>query len=250
LPYFRSITRSIEAAFYRFIELPAPVLDVGCGDGHFASVTFDQPLDVGLDPWRSPLLEAARRGGYRLVTQADGGKMPFQDGYFASAISNSVLEHIPHVELVLKETARVLKPGSPFIFCVPNPGHFNELSIPAMLRRMKLARLAHTYTEWFRRITHTAHADLPDVWQARLDEAGFRMERWWHYLPPHRWHVVEWGHFFGIPSLLVKKLTGRWILAPSHWNLALTDRLFRRYTRPEPHERGVFTFFITRKRDG
>ena len=34
------------------------VLDVGCGDGHFASVTFDQPLDVGIDPWAAPLRHA------------------------------------------------------------------------------------------------------------------------------------------------------------------------------------------------
>ena len=47
--------------------------------------------------------------------------MPFPDGYFASAISNSVLEHIPQVQEVLADLRRVLKPGAPFLFCVPNP---------------------------------------------------------------------------------------------------------------------------------
>jgi ubiquinone/menaquinone biosynthesis C-methylase UbiE len=98
LPYFRAILRAVEARFYQDFKLPQPVLDVGCGDGHFASIAFDQPLDVGIDPWGGPIRQAARLGGYRSLVQADGGKMPFPDSYFASAVSNSVLEHIPHVE--------------------------------------------------------------------------------------------------------------------------------------------------------
>ena len=58
LPYFRAMVRAVEDSFYQGLELPAPVLDLGCGDGHFASVAFDHPLDVGLDPWWGPLLEA------------------------------------------------------------------------------------------------------------------------------------------------------------------------------------------------
>jgi len=247
LPYFRSITRSVEAEFYQDIDLPAPVLDVGCGDGHFASVAFNNPLDVGLDPWRHPLREAIKRKSYRLVIQADGGNMPFSDAYFASAISNSVLEHIPHVEAVLAETSRVLKPGAPFIFCVPNPGHFTELSIPAFLTRVRLPKAAHAYTEWFRRITHTEHADMPEAWEVRLERVGLHLERWWHYLSPRTWQVVEWGHYFGVPSLFVKKIFGRWVLVPTWWNLAITKRLIKPYAQAVPVEDGVFTFFIARK---
>ena len=38
--------------------------------------------------------------------------MPFADGYFASAISNSVLEHIPQVQAVLADLRRVLQTWS------------------------------------------------------------------------------------------------------------------------------------------
>ena len=55
--------------------------------------------------------------------------MPYPRGYFASAFSNSVLEHIPHVERVLEETARVLRPGAVFAFCVPNHRFNESLSI-------------------------------------------------------------------------------------------------------------------------
>ena len=52
LPYFRSLVRANEARFYDGLELPGPVLDVGSGDGHFASVTFDAQIDIGIDPWK------------------------------------------------------------------------------------------------------------------------------------------------------------------------------------------------------
>ena len=248
LPYFRSLTRAVEAGFYQKFDLPAPTLDVGCGDGHFASVVFDRPIDVGLDPWGGPIHEAAHYGGYRSLVQADGGKIPFPDGSFASAISNSVLEHIPHIDQVLADTARVLAPGAPFLFCVPNPAYLTELSIAGILKKLSLGGFSHAYTEWFRRISRVEHADSLEVWQDRLERAGFELERWWRYLPPVAWHQVEWGHYFGLPSLITKKLTGRWVIAPTRWNLALTERLIRPYARSIEAENGTFTFYVAKKR--
>ena len=50
LPYFRSLLRAVEAQFYEEIDLSAPTLDVGCGEGHFASLIFDRKIEGGLDP--------------------------------------------------------------------------------------------------------------------------------------------------------------------------------------------------------
>jgi SAM-dependent methyltransferase len=239
LPYFRALVRAVEAAFYLDLELAAPTLDVGCGDGHFAARTFSPPLEVGLDPWHGPIHEAKTYNAYRLLVEADGARAPFPDGHFASAVSNSVLEHISHIDAVLAETARVLKPGALFYFCVPNPRYLSELSIARILGK--------GYTEWFRRISRVQHADEPDVWQARLEQAGFRLERWWHYFSPSAMRVLEWGHYFGLPSLAAKKLTGKWILSPTKWNLALTEAFVRRYALPEPVENGTFTFYVARR---
>ena len=74
LPYFRSLLRAVEARYYEGFDLPGPILDVGCGDGHFATVAFDYKLDVGIDPWGGPIREASQRGAYLLLTQADGGE--------------------------------------------------------------------------------------------------------------------------------------------------------------------------------
>ncbi|MBL6966443.1 MAG: class I SAM-dependent methyltransferase, partial [Anaerolineales bacterium] len=172
LPYFRALLRAVEARAYTDIDLPAPTLDLGCGDGHFAPIAFPRPLEVGVDPWWEPLLEAGKRKTYQSLAQADGAAQPFPDEYFASAASNSVLEHIPHLDEVLAETARVLQPGAPFILCVPNHNFLPTLSLGRFLDRIGLRRFGDAYRAFFNRISRHHHCDAPEVWQARLEKAG------------------------------------------------------------------------------
>lgn len=239
LPYFRALVRAVEAAYYQDFDLPSPILDVGCGDGHFASLVFEHKIDVGLDPWHAPIHEAGKRGAYNLLVEADAAQSPFPGGTFGSAFSNSVLEHIVHIDAVLADLGRVLKPGAPFYFCVPNPRYLSSLSLSRWL--------GSGYTAWFRRISRVAHADGPEIWQARLEQAGFKLERYWHYFSPAAMRVLEWGHYFGLPSLLARKLTGRWILVPARWNLVMVDKFVRKFASIKPVEDGTFTFYIARK---
>lgn len=240
LPYFRAFLRAIESGYYQDLPMPAPIYDVGCGDGHFASLTFDQKIDVGLDPWHGPIHEAKHFGAYKSLIEADGAQTPFPSNYFASGFSNSVLEHIPHIDAVLTETARVLKPGAPFYFCVPNARYLSGLSISRVLGK--------SYTEWFRKISRVAHADEPEVWKERLERADFVLEKYWSYFSPAAMHVLEWGHYFGVPSVVARALTGRWIIARTKWNLAQTEAYVKKYASPEAIENGTFTFYIARKK--
>lgn len=245
LPYFRGLLRAVEARFYEEIPLPAPTLDVGCGDGHFATVTFTRKLEVGLDPWGPPIHEARSHGGYQALVQGDGGRMPFPDASFASALSNSVLEHIPHIDAVLADTRRVLQTGAPFAFCVPNHQFTQALSMGRALHRLGLHGLAGRYERLYNRISRHVHLDSPQVWGERLERAGFRVERWWHYYPPSALAVTEWGHLLGLPSLAARKLSGRWNLVEARWNFALTEALLRQHYATEPRcDDGVCTFYV------
>lgn len=248
LPYFRGLLRAVESRFYQGLEMPTPTLDVGCGDGNFAELTFDRKLEIGLDPWWPPIREAVGLDVYYLLTQADGSHMPYPDAHFASAISNSVLEHIPHLDEVLVETARVLKPGAPFIFCVPNNNFLPNLSIARFLDKLGLKPLAEAYRAFFNKISRHHHCDDLQTWQQRLEKVGFKLEKHWHYFSPAALATLEWGHFLGVPSLITKKLFGRWILVPARWNLALTMGLIRKYyEEPVPNENGAYTFYIARR---
>jgi len=248
LPYFRALLRAVEARFYQELNLPTPILDVGCGDGHFAGVAFEKPLDVGIDPWREMLPHARAYGGYRLVIQGLGSELPFAANEFASVISNSVLEHIPQVDEVLREIHRVLRPGGWFVFCVPNHRFPQELSVSKFFERLGLKQLARTYSRFFNRISRHHHCDDVPVWRKRLETTGFILERYWHYFPPTALHALEWGHYFGLPSLVARWLTGRWVLVPTSWNLALTRRLVQRFYDESPVcENGVYSFYIAYK---
>lgn len=248
MPYFRAVLRAVECRFYQDFELPGPVLDLGCGDGHFATIAFDHPLDAGVDPWTGPVRQAGKRGGYRLVAQGYGDRLPFEDGHFGSAISNSVLEHIPDVDAVVCEIGRVLKPGAPFLFCVPNQYFLSNLSVSSFFDRLGLKGIGDGYRSFFNRISRHQHCDSPEVWEARMKSAGFRIEKWWHYFSPQALHILEWGHYLGLPSLVSHAVFGRWILSRSDWNLALTRAIVRSaYDEPSQQPRGSYTFYVAKR---
>jgi len=249
LPYFRGVLRAVEARFYENIELPSPTLDLGCGDGHFASLAFTKKLEVGIDPWRAPLQEAERRGTYQKLLEVGGSSIPYPDGYFASAVSNSVLEHIPDLDPVLTELARVMQPGAPFIFCVPNHQFLSALSVSHFFDRIHLTPLGDWYRKFFNRISRHHHCDDPLVWEQRLRSAGFEIVDWWHYFSPRSLHVLEWGHYFGLPSLICRRLFGRWIVVPRRWNLAITRMITApAYNENSIQKNGAYTFYITRRK--
>ncbi len=247
LPYFRAMVRAVEDKFYQGLELPAPVLDMGCGDGHFASVAFNHPLDIGLDPWWQPLLEAKSRHAYQSYICSDGASVPFEDGRFASVVSNSVLEHIPHVDAVVAEIARVLRPGGRFVFCVPNH-RFPELLLGTQtFHKLGLAGAARWYSNLFQRISRHQHCDSFPVWQERLARCGFEVEKHWDYFPASDLHRMEVGHAFGLPALVSKKLTGRWVLLRSRANLWIPWLIAKRVFFNPVSEEGVYSFYITRR---
>ncbi|GIV66753.1 MAG: type 11 methyltransferase [Bellilinea sp.] len=248
LPYFRGMLRAVEARFYQIIELNEPVLDLGCGDGHFASIAFEKPLTVGLDPWWNPVREAARRSTYRLTLRGSGSRMPFKDETFASVVSNSVLEHITDLNPVLEETARVLKTGGLFVFCVPNHRFLENLSIARLFDQVGLTGMAQQYRRFFNRISRHYHCDDFTVWKNRLHNAGFEVLRHWDYFSPRALAILEWGHYFGLPSLIMRWLFKRWILVSQPWNLAITRKICEGvYLESPEQDNGVYSFYVARK---
>lgn len=247
LPAFRALLRAVEADFYQNLPMPRPVLDLGCGDGHFASVAFPEGLDVGMDPWWRPLRTARSQGMYDLLASASGTAMPYPTAHFATVISNSVLEHIPGLLPVLAEVGRILRPGGWFHFCVPGPNFRRYLSVARFLKTVGLNRPAEAYQRLFDRISRHHTYAPPSQWAQWLEDAGLSLTRWWPYFSPRALAALEWGHPLGIPSLMAKALTGRWLLVPTRWNLRLTEALLRPYYEAQPGGEGAYLFFVARK---
>jgi SAM-dependent methyltransferase len=247
VPAFRALLRSVEARFYKGLALPGPVLDLGCGDGHFASLALPGLHPLGVDRAAGPLREAARRRVYRAVVRADASSLPFRSGTFGTVVSNSVLEHIPGVEAVLAEVARVLRTGGRLVFSVPSEHFKSYLSVGRFLDRLSLSRLADAYRDFFNRISRHVTCQSPAWWSERLLAAGLEPVHCWYYFSPTATALLEWGHLYGLPSLFFKKLTGRWVIAPWAWSLGPVERLLRPFFDQAPASSGAYFFMIAVK---
>jgi hypothetical protein len=155
----------------------------------------------------------------------------------------------------LMEVSRVLhspdpasgRPGGRFIFCVPGHRFTQLLLFTGLFRGLKLEGLARAYERYFNRISRHHHCDAAEVWEERLAAAGLELTRSFYYFSQQATHALDLGHYLGAPSLVAKKLLGRWILAPRRWNLALTERWLRPlYEEPLP-EMGAYLFLVARK---
>ncbi len=251
VPVHRAIIRATEAHLFAQVDLPRPLLDVGCGDGHFAAMVRAAPVDAGIDLRVEDVGAAARRGIYGGVAVGSGAALPFPDRAFASVMSNCVLEHIPALEATLEEIGRVLQPGGAFVCSVPSPNFARYLLGATVPRRLGLERLGAAYGRFFNRISRHYHTDSLDVWRGRLAEAGLEVVRWRGYLSREAMWLFDLSHYYGAPTLLTKLVTGRWVLwpdkvrrwPPERW---LARRLVR-YCEEDPGADGAYLFLVCRK---
>jgi SAM-dependent methyltransferase len=225
IPAFRALIRTIEGRLLlEHGPLPRPLLDVGCGDGHFAQVFLGE-VDVGIDLDLPILRQAARRGVYRGLGAASAAAMPFLDGAFRTVLANCALEHMPDLEGVLREVRRVLQPGGTFVFTVPNDVHNRNLVVGRLLNGAGLHRAAAAYRDWFRRMQHHFHMYAPEEWARRVEAHGFRVVLRRDYLSPRATALLELGHYAGWHNVVAKALFGRWVVLPWRPLFALTERL-------------------------
>jgi ubiquinone/menaquinone biosynthesis C-methylase UbiE len=135
-----------------------PLLDCGCGVGHFVLEGRRRGLDVyGIDPSASKiaryhkLLEhaGAPSGWRRCCAVGDGGNLPLHSDRFATVCSWFVLEHVPDPVRILREMMRVLRPGGLLLVRaedarIPWEGHYKIPWMPFMA-----PSLAKTWVEAF-----------------------------------------------------------------------------------------------------
>lgn len=244
----RAILRAVESRFMSRVELVHPVLDVGCGDGHFASITYREPIDVGLDPMERDLKEAAalRPHVFRDVVRGSATEMPFADEAFGTVVSNCVIEHIPDIDATLREISRVLRPGGEFATTLPSE-HYPEFLLGATIgRRLGSPRLGRAYGDFFNRISYHYNVDPPQVWEARFRAVGLDVVEHAYYFSPAAHRTFDMAHYIGVPNLLSKRLLGKWVLHPAQ--AKPLEWWYRRYYDEPLPEQGAYQFFRCRKR--
>jgi SAM-dependent methyltransferase len=200
-------------AFWRAIEVPALIdlgvplgrgLDLGCGEGKLTAILLgiigSREL-VGVDTDLREIEEARLRNVYVALHACGGSEIPEPDASFDFAISNSVLEHIPELDPVLAETARVLRPNGLFLLTVPQASFHAQLRGPLMpwiSRNSYLANLDQ-------RLAHLRYPSAA-AWQEMLDRHGFITEETMFYL--NRSEVRRWETISRLTAGVLNALSG------------------------------------------
>lgn len=155
------------------VSLPPGLgLDVGCGDGRLSRILIQMLGDlrlVGLDvdPHETEL--ARHESLYERVHTSGADSIAELDSRFDYAISLSVLEHIPAVESVIAEIARVLRPGGKLVVTVPSVGFHACLRGPLVPGRKRERYLA----DLDRRVAHLRYWSASQ-WSDVLTAGGFQ----------------------------------------------------------------------------
>ncbi|AKD03989.1 class I SAM-dependent methyltransferase [Pontibacter korlensis] len=86
------------------------VVDIGCGPGNiFATLKGKPKLLIGIDV-APKSLELAKKEGY-LPLLANAEKLPFTSGFADIVVMNAALHHCDDMGAILREAARLVKPG-------------------------------------------------------------------------------------------------------------------------------------------
>jgi SAM-dependent methyltransferase len=128
------------------------VLDVGCGAGSVAKAVKRERPDlevIGCDMSRSSLAVAQASPEGVDFRAAEAEKLPFGDGEIDFVWIFDVLEHVETPELVLREVARVLKPGGGFHIVLPLEG-----------QPWTLYRFIGCGTRWTAKVRHGGHIQI------------------------------------------------------------------------------------------
>jgi SAM-dependent methyltransferase len=159
-----ALWRAAEIAALREQTFEPPVLDLGCGDGLVTSMVLSQ-VEVGLDPDRHVIEQAARQGIYKQFEVAPAEASTLPTASMSTVLSNSVLEHLPNLDAVLAMVARVLRPGGRLIFTTPTDVFSRWLALPLP-----------EYAAWRNRQLHHLNLWPVEQWNYHLKKVGLHLE--------------------------------------------------------------------------
>jgi 2-polyprenyl-3-methyl-5-hydroxy-6-metoxy-1,4-benzoquinol methylase len=113
------------------MDRPVRVLDVGCGEGHFAQALMRAGADVtAVDVATEPLRRARTRNpgiDARLVQPE--GSLPLEDASFDAVWAGETIEHVADTSRWLSELRRVLRSGGLVLLSTPDHGPLARLRL-------------------------------------------------------------------------------------------------------------------------
>lgn len=118
---------------------PPRVLDLGCGEGHFAGLLAEAgasvvAADVAVEPLRRAR-EAHRDIELCLLTPDT--PLPFEDCSFDAIWAGEVIEHVADTQGWLSEVRRVLRSGGTLLLSTPDHGLLSRIAMALSRERFE-----------------------------------------------------------------------------------------------------------------
>lgn len=165
----------------------ARLLDIGCGDGRITQELADEyGFDViGLD--KSPAMVRAAIARGLVAVEASAASLPFVDAEFDVVYSNAALHWVEDHPKVIREIARVLRPGGRLVARLGGAGNQADIAIAALTlfgrEPFSRYRPADLRSPW--------NMGDPGTWAAALLRNGLRIRDLRLVTSPSGWASVE-----------------------------------------------------------
>lgn len=205
-PYVPSMShwRAWEFAAYRKFDLAGRVLDLGCGDGRYFRLVWPHVRDVvGVERDEGVADAGVRSGVYAAMHVANAHEVPEPDASFDHVFANCSLEHMDHLDAVLAEVARCLKPGGTLLCSVVTDRFSDWNLLPQLVAAAGHDEASRTLTQDFVDFHHLVNPLPVHEWQRRFEAAGMACDVHVPLLPK-----INSGFFLAMDGLWHLKRAG------------------------------------------
>jgi SAM-dependent methyltransferase len=198
----------------RRYECPDPILDVGCGDGLFASIALPGREVWGIDVDASVGRWAQASRAYAQIILGDVTKVHLPARFFRSCVANCSLEHVPDIDEALATIMGALADGGRAYLFVPHRDWASRFRSVRLLHAVGAHSAASALQDRIDRTFHHLHLYDAPGWREVAERVGFRVVAIEPVLSTSSTTTFE--AFLG-PSVLGwinKKVTSRWTNFP------------------------------------
>lgn len=196
-----------------------PVLDLGCGDGIFSYILFDEPINTGIDLNPKELEKAKQYGMHQELISCSAEHIPKTHESFQTIFSNSTLEHIPNIENVLHEVKRLLTKDGHFYVTVPTEFFEQHSIVNILLNKLGMKKLSLRYRNFYNAFWKHYHAYSIDQWKELFTQCGFKVNNFVNYCPITIVMLEDLLTLSALPSFLVKRICNRWFISNTLRNI-------------------------------
>ncbi len=213
-PTALAIKECARLSVIRRYACPGPILDVGCGDGLFARMAFEDAEVWGIDIDAAEGRWAAASQAYTQVVLGDVTRASLPRDFFATCVANCSLEHVPRLDLALKNILGSLRPGGVAYLFVPNVEWASHLTSARLLARLGAPLMSQQIQTAIDRQFRHYHLYDAAGWRRVVADSGLEVQAVEPVLSSATTVAFEAFLLPSLAGLLNKKLTTRWTNFP------------------------------------